>query len=124
MAKIKSKEALLYDARLGKSGVVTMKVVSSTYDTNTQNFSANIQECGIDEATDAEGTGGVERQIHYSYVTITKEEMAEAEGKVVEDLKGKTVGEKTEIFILVALLPKISEEKLYGSSETFWEFVV
>lgn len=125
MAKLKSKKALLHDARLVKSDIITMSVSSSNYDSNSENFSATIQDSKIESFTDAGGTATRETPITSNYVSFTKEEIAVAEKTFTqEQLAGKSFGEITEMIILAAILGRIKTEKFYGSIATDWEFVV
>lgn len=125
MATLKSKKALLYDARLTKSNPLTMKVSSSNYDSNTGGFSANILDSRIESVNDAGGTASREISIITNYVTFSKEEIAAADKKVkVDDFSNLSLGQQTEVILLTALLSRMKTEKLYGSSDVDWEIEI
>ena len=121
MITLKSKKLLIFQARENKTGIITMKLFSSTHNVPDNSFSVNIQ----DIVTLPAGDGYPERDevISSNYMAFTPSEIEEAE-EAVGVISNVSLSELTEAVLLTALKKKIDELKLYGAVSSDFEIVV
>jgi hypothetical protein len=122
MKQLKSKKAFLYDARLGKSGFISTRIINSNYALSaaaglSNSISATVQDVAI--APGANGAPDTEVIISTLYLSFTAAEIDAAESSftVVKDDK---LADFTEKVILTAIVKSMATVPLYGSKTADW----
>ena len=117
---LRSTKVLLYQARDTKSGIVTMKLMSSNHNAYDNSFSSNIQDSCVTPAS--EGVLEKEDIINSNFMTFTAAEIAAAED-AIGDIPTPPLADFTEAVILMCVKQKMDVLKLYGSTSSDWELV-
>ena len=120
MPILKSKKALVYNARETKSGIISIKVRSANYQSPDIGYSATVQDYVSIPAI--EGMSEREEAVTTTYVQFNKAEIDAAETKLALD-DPMDLQEHIEKVILTALLDKINAVPLYDSVEADWELI-
>ena len=120
MPILKSKKALVYNAREAKRGIISIKVRSANYQSPDIGYSATVQDYVSIPAI--EDMPEREEAVTATYVQFNAAEIDAAETKLaLDDPMG--LQEHIEKVILTALLDKIKAVPLYDSVEADWELI-
>jgi hypothetical protein len=125
--KIRSKKALLYDARLQKSGIIVTKLISS-YSSTDGSINASFQDFTEVAVTMPEGgSTSTEQPIGQGILPMevfTETEVETQNDKLTaEQLASLSVKERNETILCMAYLERYKAAKLYGGLATDYEIV-
>jgi hypothetical protein len=120
MKILKSKKKLLYDARLGKSGFLFMKIISTNSDTQLKTLAASVQD--VLAASSENGVNQPEQFINNTYFNFSSEQVLAAEA-VLTLAPEETLTDFTEKVALTAILQSMKTTPLYSSAALDWEIV-
>jgi hypothetical protein len=120
MKILKSKKKLLYDARLGKSGFLFMKIISTNSDSQLKTLAASVQDVLVIPAEN--GMPQSEQIVNNSYFNFTKEQVSAAESSFTVE-PDVALSDFTEMVALTAIKQSMETTPLYSSVALDWEIV-